>query len=343
MRDAQELRAALMHQLSTPTSIRRIVEDAGIDSSLLNFHQSAIDAWTDVLRHAAAAGLARKLVQTVHDMTPLSSPSKALYATLLAGGELARSAPATPRGASPFAAGGETISKNEALLFPDDVTLTLGQTKVVVDALSKVLAFAPSVCKLTVTIPGDLAVGTAFRVGRDHLLTCWHVLHSADGTRALRCTAEFLFEDYADGSLVTPVARTCAVESVVGNRADDWAVIRCACMDDAWPIIALEGATAPLTGEMTFVIQHPQGQRKRVGFVRNTIVGVGGQTVRYLTDTQPGSSGAPVFDQRGQLIAIHRAGGQPQNVSGRLPLQPNEGVLVKCVIDGLERLNYVVP
>lgn len=342
-REAQELRSALVRQYSTPASIRRIVEEAGIDSSLLFFEQPAIDAWSDVLRNAAAAGLTRKLVQTVHDTTPIASPSRPLYATLLAGGPLARSEPVTPRGTSPFSSSWDSVSAKEARLFPDDVSLTLGQTKVVAEALIKVLAFAPSVCKLSVTIPGDRAVGTAFRVGREHLLTNWHVLHSESGTRALQCSAEFLYEDTEDGTLVAPIALACDVTSVQGDRADDWALIKCVGMRDEWPIIAIEGARGPEVGEMAFVIQHPLGERKRVGFVRNTIVNFDARTVHYLTDTQAGSSGSPVFDQRGQLIAIHHAGGQPQDIAGRQPLQPNEGMRVKLVLEGLERMGRTMP
>jgi|LNFM01.1.fsa_nt_gb hypothetical protein len=342
-REAQELRQALIRQYSTPVSIRRIVEDSDIDSSLLFFEQPAMDTWTDVLRNAAAAGLTRKLVQTVHNNTPPSAPSRALYATLLAGGELPRSGLSTPRGTSPFASSWDHVSKNEALLFPDDVSLTLGQTKVVVSALTKVLAYAPSVCKLTVMIPGDRAVGTAFRVAREHLLTNWHVLHSESGTRALQCTAEFRFEDSEDGTPLSPIALQCDVDSVHGDRADDWALIRCVGMADAWPIVAIDGAQRPSIGEMAFVIQHPLGERKRVGFVRNTIVQFDARTVHYLTDTQVGSSGSPVFDQRGQLIAIHHAGGQPQDISGRQPLQPNEGMRVGLVLEGLARMGRAMP
>ena len=56
----------------------------------------------------------------------------------------------------------------------------------------------------------------------------------------------------------------------------------------------------PNDGDRAFIVQHPDGQQKRLGFVRNMITAVTDDRVQYLTDTQPGSSGAPVFDARRQ-------------------------------------------
>jgi len=48
--------------------------------------------------------------------------------------------------------------------------------------------------------------------------------------------------------------------------------------------------------------------------------------VYYLTDTEEGSSGSPVFNTQGQMIAIHRAGGTPQKLIGVDTVKKNEGV-----------------
>ena len=75
----------------------------------------------------------------------------------------------------------------------------------------------------------------------------------------------------------------------------------------------------PRVGDLTYILQHPSGHQKRLGFVRNTISDVKDGVVRYLTDTEPGSSGAPVFDTAGRLIALHHAGGRPVEVAGKPP------------------------
>jgi V8-like Glu-specific endopeptidase len=63
--------------------------------------------------------------------------------------------------------------------------------------------------------------------------------------------------------------------------------------------------------------------------------------VQYLTDTQPGSSGAPVFDAEGRLIALHHRGGTPTQMTGKAPLTKNQGVRISKVHAGLKGLGLV--
>jgi V8-like Glu-specific endopeptidase len=69
--------------------------------------------------------------------------------------------------------------------------------------------------------------------------------------------------------------------------------------------------------------------------VRNQISGVDDRVVHYLTDTETGSSGSPVFDAAGRLIALHHAGGRPQEVLGRPPTAKNEGIRIEQITAGL--------
>jgi endonuclease G len=59
------------------------------------------------------------------------------------------------------------------------------------------------------------------------------------------------------------------------------------------------------------------------------------RVLHYITDTDAGSSGSPVFDAGGQLIAVYHAGGRPESVLGRLPLRKNEGVRISQIASDL--------
>lgn len=59
-----------------------------------------------------------------------------------------------------------------------------------------------------------------------------------------------------------------------------------------------------------FILQHPQGEPLKLGFDTESIIGVNenGTTVKYKTNTEPGSSGSPCFDINWKLVALHHSG-----------------------------------
>ena len=72
------------------------------------------------------------------------------------------------------------------------------------------------------------------------------------------------------------------------------------------PLIA--GSGKAIKGERVNIIQHPGGERMQVTVRENTIVAVEGHFLQYEADTQPGSSGAPVFNDQWEMAALHHAG-----------------------------------
>ena len=61
------------------------------------------------------------------------------------------------------------------------------------------------------------------------------------------------------------------------------------------------------------VVQHPRGRRKEVALQSNTLDRLFTNAIRYTADTEPGSSGSPVFTNAWDLVAIHHAGGDFTN------------------------------
>lgn len=207
-----------------------------------------------------------------------------------------------------------------------------------IDVLQRLLKLAPGVCRLVVQTNVGEQVGTGFRVGADLLLTNWHVVHNEDdGSLALSARAEFGYEEDAAGVGAAPTAVACDVATVVSDAKEDWAVIRVTQpLDARWVPIPLSLAAEPPQMGGAFVIQHPKGERKRLGFVRNRVTDFNKEVVHYLTDTQDGSSGAPVFDEQGRLIALHREGGRPQEAAGMFPVKKNEGLRADLIAKRLK-------
>jgi V8-like Glu-specific endopeptidase len=57
-------------------------------------------------------------------------------------------------------------------------------------------------------------------------------------------------------------------------------------------------------------VQHPKAEPLKLAFDTDAIIGINenGTTVKYKTNTQPGSSGSPCFDINWNLVALHHSG-----------------------------------
>jgi V8-like Glu-specific endopeptidase len=95
----------------------------------------------------------------------------------------------------------------------------------------------------------------------------------------------------------------------------------------------------PKVGDHVNIIQHPGGVPKSISYAGGAIAAVGGNIVQYLTDTQPGSSGSPVFDTEWNLVALHHSGGwlaEPNSNDPKTVYYRNEGISINALIEGLK-------
>ncbi len=66
-----------------------------------------------------------------------------------------------------------------------------------------------------------------------------------------------------------------------------------------------------LAGESVTIIQHPGGEPKQIALRENFVLALPQTADRYLyyqTDTTPGSSGSPVFNDDWEVVALHHSG-----------------------------------
>ena len=342
LKEAQDLHRLLckLHPSQKQTTLA--AEQSGVDLFLINVEQPIYIVWYDLLNLAANNGLTRKLVGDVYNRTLPTNPDRPFLEAFLANKPVAVSAqPFGAMGAPIFISGTDQIFDHEALLFRDDLTLAAGKIPALIKTLETLLSLSPAVCKLTVDVEGAGQYGTGFRIGKDILLTNWHVFHNINnGRKATAVSAEFGYEDDGKGGVLAPRVIKCDVSTIVTDKANDWGIIRTTdALDPAWPVIKLSEAVAPTTAGAAYIIQHPGGNRKRFGFIRNQVSDFTDTVVHYLTDTEGGSSGSPVFDEQGKIFALHHAGGRPQEVLGRPPMNKNEGINIAKVVEGLTANN----
>lgn len=181
--------------------------------------------------------------------------------------------------------------------------------------------------------------GSGFLVGHDLVLTCHHVVEDqlpiggspGDGTLIrVRWVADNgageervdLASDWLVASSVYDPATQMA-RGQLGVDGLDYALLRL-----ARPIgyERLDGAPRGFlredvqdrpydTDKPVLIAQHPQGREQELAIETRGVIAMNAQQtrLRYRTNTEPGSSGAPVFDGSLRLIAMHASGANHAN------------------------------
>ena len=71
-------------------------------------------------------------------------------------------------------------------------------------------------------------------------------------------------------------------------------------------------------GTPLFIVQHPLTAPLKLALDTDAVIGLNGNKTRvnYRTNTEPGSSGSPTFDQNWDLVALHHGfeAGQNQGI-----------------------------
>ena len=334
--EGQELLRVMAGLYRTEREALIFTQSFGINPLAIPPNLAPINLWYQILDDLAKAGAVRATVESARSQFP-NNPRRPFFDALLANKPALVSA-------EPFSDHGpgfdDTVTKPEALLFFDDLTMPAGKVPNLIATLAKLVAVAPAVCLLRVESTAGSYFGTGFRVGERLILTNHHVLFPKDQV-ATKVYADFGFDVDVNGASTPVISLPGDASSIKGDKANDWAVVEVPDMKAEWPILPLASAPAPRVGDLAYILQHPGGQQKRLGYVRNMISDVDDAVIKYLTDTEPGSSGSPVLDSMGHLIALHHAGGRPVEIAGKPPVSKNEGVRISRVVAGMKAVGTI--
>jgi V8-like Glu-specific endopeptidase len=192
------------------------------------------------------------------------------------------------------------------------------------------LRVARSVCRILT--PGGL--GTGFLIAPDLLMTNHHVL--PDLGLAAQTVVEFNYQQDMRGNLLTAYRYRLDAQRFHSSQKLDYTIV--GLLEDAsrpplesWGCVSLNPSADPVPGEHVTIIQHPNGGLKQIVLTANQVVSLWDHRLHYTTDTLPGSSGSPVFNDAWHVIAIHHAGGNlATNASGATRFI-NEGILMSAI------------
>lgn len=194
-----------------------------------------------------------------------------------------------------------------------------------------------------------LGHGTGFLVAPDLMMTNNHVLKEA--AIAEHSRAQFRYEIDMSGAEkeIENWSFDPASFFVTSPKTElDFTIVRVKARDGAKPgdthgFVPLRAGDHMKLNERINVIQHPKGRRKEVVLYENRITAfLEEEFVHYEADTLKGSSGAPVFNQQWDLVALHHSGvfrkdenGEYVIVDGEYTYEANEGVRLSKIIEHL--------
>ena len=220
-------------------------------------------------------------------------------------------------------------------------------------------------------VKGPQGNGTGFLVAPELLMTNNHVL--PDEAAAGDAVVRFGYQEQESGDIsgVREVALDPGRFFVTSPETElDYTVVAVGPMPDSCPdagrapgevfgTIPLHGALGKiLEGEPVNIIQHPAGRPKEIAFRNNRLIKLlDADLLTYSTDTDRGSSGAPVLNDQWELVGLHRASveatdgqGRPVDLTGR-PVGPttplslrawtaNKGSRVSAIVGSLQAASF---
>ena len=223
------------------------------------------------------------------------------------------------------------------------------------DYLERGTRAARSVCRIVIR-SGNAIVGfgTGFLIAPRVLITNNHVLGSA--ADAAGSLAEFNFQRRLDGSPERVTSFALRPQDLfLTDTALDFSIVAVAeaSNQDALsqfgflPLLKAEGKVS--ISEAVSIIQHPDGQEKQLALRENEVIDLLESFIHYRTDTAPGSSGSPVFNDQWEVVALHHSGVPERDAQGRIlattgvPWRPEMGeTLIKWKANEGARVSRII-
>ncbi len=213
--------------------------------------------------------------------------------------------------------------------------------------LQRALVAAGPVMRITLRDPAGRERGwaTGFMVSPHLLLTNWHVFPNLDEAQNAIAEANYVL-DIAGNPAPSYRFDVHAEQYYLANQQLDFALV------GVTPL-AQDGST-PLSrfgyhrlvaepnkireGECITIIEHPGGERRQCAIRENNLVKILDQFLWYQSDTAPGSSGAPAFNDSFQVVALHHSGAAKRDEDGKYVLKDGS---LRDSLDGVDESQVI--
>lgn len=201
--------------------------------------------------------------------------------------------------------------------------------------LERALVASKPICRIILRSASGRETGyaTGFMVSPQLLLTNWHVFPTASD--ADNAVAEFNFKLNIKGDPEPSVRFDVQPQRFHQSLQElDFALVAIAprSQDGAHSLgdygyHRLMSDPAKINkGEWITIIQHPGGQHRQISIRENELIDLLPKFLWYKSDTAPGSSGAPCFNDSFQVVALHHMGQAKRDSNGDYVLRSGRTV-----------------
>jgi hypothetical protein len=346
--DRQQLRRILLELLSL-SQFDRVIDSLNRDRETIALGDDKEEIFFKVITEANRARWLADLVEAARELRP-HDPALYEFASVHFGLGI--------RGSPSRAA-------FERIVIPAHRFLQFGNWNARASAIER------QVCRIRMPVPGGIGFGTGFLVGPAAVLTNYHVIepildkqttpeqvdveldYKVIGStphpgRVVKLAADWLIDsspyaasdsevtsadlptgeelDYALLRLAEPVG-----QQSIGKIDDPKAEPR------GWIDLTKAAANDPDIGAPVLIVQHPKGDPLALAMEMKGVLSINKNStrIRYATNTEPGSSGSPVFDIDWNLIALHHFG--DADYSEFHAPEYNQGVVIRRIAELLEK------
>lgn len=328
---------ALIYRLSDlyfdSKEARLVAQRSGFIVSDIDFDGNARNYWQNILGYARKDDNIIKLLETITSPEERGKKDEFLK-TVLDNYKTGK----TSDDKGPSADANWQESEPES---PDQLEKLMGSVSTLqpISFLEQGLICARAVARIVV---GNTA-GTGFLVANNYLITNNHVLPNS--TVAATAKVQFnyqqnwlgndlLFDSFSldpDVGFVTSTDKSATklldftIVKIAGNANTDYGQLS---FSDEQAV----------KDDFVSIIQHPAGGPKQIALYHNVVTFANETVVQYLTDTLPGSSGAPVFNDKWEVVALHHSGGWIKEPGLAKSVWRNEGINGQRIQEILDHL-----
>ncbi len=200
--------------------------------------------------------------------------------------------------------------------------------------LEKMIQISRAVVRITIPEKG---VATGFMISPDVIMTNNHVFESEND--AQNAIISFNYQIDQSGTFLKTDDYKCNTSFFHTNFSLDYSLVKVkGAPGKTWGYIQLPSNDTVNVHDDVFIIQHPGGEHKQISISGNEVEYIDDKFIQYLTDTMPGSSGSPVFNDTMHLVALHHSGGDIPEPSTGLKHFRNEGVRISAIIKDMPNI-----